>query len=421
MAALFGPPALLGSEKIECYRKILGGLSEDFIPKTMMERLLIRNFADVTFDIFRIQRYKAALLERSAEEIRKAQSKRNEVKAQVAALQETEEPIKKQTKLQRIEYLEDFIFKSVAGLDNTYEGAADDLEYAQAFERKMEIYQELDIMETRCMRRRNWILKELERCMKGWGGHLKKTHFRDEVEFQETMEKARSTLRRKEAAANDQKAEPHPRNAPPDCQACGPDGQNQSEVASCHNGSASDELLGDHDGIPREGVLPNSTDGPPGEHGNLSGHDEVANSAGPGIDIPAAALNGQSGRPRAETEMQDLATGVTNGAAPAELGASNNHETAPADQIEVSVPPPGARSSPSRATDKVDRLRRFVDAAEELAGLEAADAREKDEERRRWTSSPSELDEEIFNALREKDSHQSNKRPQESRPANGAG
>src|SRR5580704_7477577 len=207
MVALCGAPAILSSESLECYKKLLAGLAEDFRPKTYLERVLIRNFVDESWNIFRVQRFKASVLERRVDEIRKLQSERDKAQAQkeASAQGRVEEIVKGQTERERADEMEDIIFNSIADVDNILATRPEDLEYARAFELSIKTYQELDLMETRAIRRRDAILRQLEHCKEGWGGHLHKVWMRDQVEYQEATRAADEKLkqqRNQEAAPN---------------------------------------------------------------------------------------------------------------------------------------------------------------------------------------------------------------------------
>src|SRR5437879_4496630 len=82
MIELFGPPAILRIESREIYDKILAGLGEDFGPNSTAEMMLVREFADVSWEMFRYRRFKMLLLERKVRMLREMQAQQGKRRAE---------------------------------------------------------------------------------------------------------------------------------------------------------------------------------------------------------------------------------------------------------------------------------------------------------------------------------------------------
>lgn len=61
---LFGPPALLPSEDLEAYAKLIAGLLDSFVCPDFMVQLLIKEVADSTQEASRLARHKIILMQR---------------------------------------------------------------------------------------------------------------------------------------------------------------------------------------------------------------------------------------------------------------------------------------------------------------------------------------------------------------------
>jgi hypothetical protein len=115
MIELFGPPPILGTESLGVYEKILAGLGEDFAPRSTAEMMFVRDFADVSWEMFRYRHYKVLVLERRLRQLREAQAQRQKARAQKEQgsqgrkAQDVNQP---QTKLERIDELEEVVGNS---------------------------------------------------------------------------------------------------------------------------------------------------------------------------------------------------------------------------------------------------------------------------------------------------------------------
>ena len=63
LVPIFNPPPLLSSEDPKVYCRILVGLAEDVQPVTVTEWLLVKDIADLNWEMRRMRRWKSAVLE----------------------------------------------------------------------------------------------------------------------------------------------------------------------------------------------------------------------------------------------------------------------------------------------------------------------------------------------------------------------
>lgn len=63
LVPIFNPPPLLSSEDPKVYCRILVGLAEDVQPVTVTEWLLVKDIADLNWEMRRLRRWKSAVLE----------------------------------------------------------------------------------------------------------------------------------------------------------------------------------------------------------------------------------------------------------------------------------------------------------------------------------------------------------------------
>ena len=63
LVPIFNPPPLLSSEDPKVYWRILVGLAEDVQPVTVTEWLLVKDIADLNWEMRRLRRWKSAVLE----------------------------------------------------------------------------------------------------------------------------------------------------------------------------------------------------------------------------------------------------------------------------------------------------------------------------------------------------------------------
>jgi hypothetical protein len=185
---LFGPPPILGTESLGVYEKILAGLGEDFAPRSTAEMMLVRDFADVSWEIFRYRRYKVLLLERRVRQLRETQAQREKARARIgegSRQRKAEDVDQPRTKLERMEDLEDVAANSIRDVDEILAKGAEELEYARAFESAMKQIQMIEMMENFKAAERESILRQLALFKDGWGGHLRHVWCRLEREYQE--------------------------------------------------------------------------------------------------------------------------------------------------------------------------------------------------------------------------------------------
>jgi hypothetical protein len=150
--------------------------------------MLVRDYADVSWEMFRYRRYKVLVLERRVRRLREAQARREKATAQIRQGNEqrkVEDVDQPQTKLERIDELEDVAVNSICDVDEILDKGAQELEYARAFESAMKEIQMIEMMENFKTAQRESILRQLAVFKDGWGGHLHQVWCRLEREYQE--------------------------------------------------------------------------------------------------------------------------------------------------------------------------------------------------------------------------------------------
>jgi hypothetical protein len=60
--ALFGPPPLFDGEDTKIYEQLLTQVSATVMPTDIFEEIWVRDFVDLTFEVFRLRRLKASLM-----------------------------------------------------------------------------------------------------------------------------------------------------------------------------------------------------------------------------------------------------------------------------------------------------------------------------------------------------------------------
>lgn len=189
MIELFGQPPLLNSESLEVYKKFLAGLGEDFGPKSTVEMMWVRDFADVSWEMFRLRRFKVQVLERKVQELRVMLATREKERAKgvrassLAHAPENDEP---QTKLERVAELDQIANDGADDVDEILANGAEEVEYVMAFEWTLKRIQIIEMMENFKMAARESILRQLEDFKNGWGGHVQRVWGRLEKEYQQT-------------------------------------------------------------------------------------------------------------------------------------------------------------------------------------------------------------------------------------------
>jgi hypothetical protein len=63
---LFGPPPLFDGEDPEIYDQLLTQVSTTVMPTDIFEEIWVRDFVDLTFEVFRLRRLKASLMTANA-------------------------------------------------------------------------------------------------------------------------------------------------------------------------------------------------------------------------------------------------------------------------------------------------------------------------------------------------------------------
>jgi hypothetical protein len=68
IAALFGVPPLLSTEDPRLYREMLDRFAESVAPKNIIEWLWVKDIVDLSWEIARLRRYRALLIERERDD-----------------------------------------------------------------------------------------------------------------------------------------------------------------------------------------------------------------------------------------------------------------------------------------------------------------------------------------------------------------
>jgi hypothetical protein len=169
---LFGPPPVLSTESAKAYDEILARLMQCFDPRDFMERLLIKQLVDCTWEMMRYTRHKTMSIERKFRQRLELQSK-----AADAAGQNREARLADSGRANAL--------GSMCELEKIADGAVRDageithlpheLDQVGALEASIGYHGQLDHLLNAAVARRNDVLEQFERYKHGSGTRLRKT------------------------------------------------------------------------------------------------------------------------------------------------------------------------------------------------------------------------------------------------------
>jgi hypothetical protein len=150
---LLGPPPVLRAECAQSYDEIIGRLMECLAPRDFMEQMLIREFADCTWEMARYTRHKTLALERGFSEYL-------EFPGQDALAERLAEHNREPDNVRD-------------GLIDEDEAIAVELDTAHALQRSLGYHERLDKLLITATARRNNVLEQIERYRDGLGHPLR--------------------------------------------------------------------------------------------------------------------------------------------------------------------------------------------------------------------------------------------------------
>lgn len=173
---LFGPPPVLSTENAKAYDEIVARLMESVVPQDFLEQLLIRQFADYTWEKMRYARHKPWAVERKFRQIREFQAKRATAAAQKQEPQarDLSQGDRKPTNdFERMFELEDVVDSGVQDVDEILDRPPVELDHARAFEATIVYQGQLDQLDNSAGAKQKDALAQLERYRTGLGSrHL---------------------------------------------------------------------------------------------------------------------------------------------------------------------------------------------------------------------------------------------------------
>lgn len=155
---LFGGPSLLPGEDSEHYNRLFSAFATAVDPKDLVEWMWTRDIADCTWEIERIHRWKTAIVHAGSTKVRL------ELFNQV--LEPTASPleISKKAAEANAQYAsgDPTVVASMRGIMRQ-QGYDDDSITAEAFARKIDIFEVIEKMVARAFDRRDQLLRDIER------------------------------------------------------------------------------------------------------------------------------------------------------------------------------------------------------------------------------------------------------------------
>jgi hypothetical protein len=242
---LLGPPPILSSEDPKIYDALLAEIIESVGPSHFIVQMLVKNLADVTWEITRISRHKAMVIEgqyrlrQEMEEKRRQREEYDELEEDAEAdtaepseacaeqseqAEQADDPTKQvehngqadpegqadrvaqveqaveggapTTQLDRMFELEAVVDTAVADCDEIILGPDDDrdeLNYVAALRDSFKYYEQLDHFVDRLMARRNELLEQIDTLVQGLGQRFRRASDHIiEAEFTEAKQEAPS-------------------------------------------------------------------------------------------------------------------------------------------------------------------------------------------------------------------------------------
>jgi hypothetical protein len=169
---LFGPPPVLSTENAKGYDEIVARLMECLVPQDFLEQLLIKQYADYTWEKMRYARHKPWAVERKFHQIREFQAKRAKAAAQKREPQArdlSQGDCKPTNDFERMFELEDVVDSGVPDIDEILNRPPVELDHARALEATIVYQGQLDQLDNSAGAKQNDTLAQLERYRTGLG------------------------------------------------------------------------------------------------------------------------------------------------------------------------------------------------------------------------------------------------------------
>ena len=199
LKTLFGPPPVLGSEDPTAYDGILAGILADTKARDFIQEIWVKNAADALWEIKRVRRHKALLLERQVRQQQEMDEEREEAEEveqldestpegekveradnpaeegeQLDQGEEVKEPGAPTTQFERMVELDAVVGSLVPDCDAILAGPVDELKYAAALESNIDLYERLDRLEDRAVARLEDALNQLDLYRQGLGSRSRR-------------------------------------------------------------------------------------------------------------------------------------------------------------------------------------------------------------------------------------------------------
>jgi len=173
--SLFGPAPVLSTESIEDYNAILSFCMKNVRPKDFIERLLVRDVVDASWEIRRYVGHKRLGIERQYRiRIEYLARRAKEEAGKPQAYRQQKDAKELHTELERVYELEFVAHKSIDDVTNIIKREPADLDHARALEEGIELHERLDRLLNAAVARRDNALAQIERYRNGLGHDLRR-------------------------------------------------------------------------------------------------------------------------------------------------------------------------------------------------------------------------------------------------------
>jgi hypothetical protein len=182
---LFGAAPVLTSESLSEYESRLMYLDECIRPRGFLMQMLVKDLADVTWEIKRLASHKTMVIEREHQrheemEARRRQKERKLQQAlaelkesqgveQVDEAKQADEATGDVTQFERAVELDAVVSEAPADIDEILHEPADEIAHAKALESAIDYYERLDRLESVARARRDDLLEQIELYRQGLG------------------------------------------------------------------------------------------------------------------------------------------------------------------------------------------------------------------------------------------------------------
>jgi hypothetical protein len=170
---LFGPPPVLSTENAKAYDEILARLMQCLDPRDFMERLLIKQLVDCTWEMMRYTRHKTMSIERKFRQRLELQSKAAKASGQNREARLADSG--RANALGSVCELEKIADGAVRDAGETLTHLPHELDQVGALEASIGYHGQLDHLLNAAVARRNDVLEQVERYKHGSGKRLRKT------------------------------------------------------------------------------------------------------------------------------------------------------------------------------------------------------------------------------------------------------